>query len=64
MNAFQEFHPTIALRVVFWRAAAYITGLAIRRKTDLDAVLRYAPAVLYGALAYALGWVIGNLLRS
>ena len=64
MNAVQGSPPTVALRVVFWRAAAYLTGLAIRRKTDLDAVLGFAPAVLYGALAYALGWLIGQLLRG
>jgi hypothetical protein len=55
-------HIKSLVQLAFWRSAATITGLAVRKKSLLQRTLMFAPVVIASALAYMLGWFFGELL--
>ena len=64
MDAFRDEHAmVVTAKAAFWRLAACVTGAALERKSTLRSALAWAPALLGGALAFALGRLSGELLR-
>ena len=55
-------HPIDMMKVTFWRLAASMIGIAVRRKDIFERILTYTPFVIAGAVAYMLGRLIGELL--
>ena len=57
-------HPTVPadLQAAFWKTAAALTDLAWRNPSISRPMLRYAPLVLAGAAAFALGRLFGSVL--
>lgn len=50
------------IRCAFWRLAAQLTGMAVRKKMFLKQLLTYIPLALAGAAAYVLGRLAGEIL--
>lgn len=50
------------LRWVFWRIAAGVTGLAVRREAFIRRSLRYLPLLFAAGVAYLLGRVFGQVI--
>jgi hypothetical protein len=64
MDAFRDEHGmVVTAKAAFWHLAACVTGAALERKSTLRSALAWAPALLGGALAFALGRLAGELLR-
>lgn len=56
--------PIAVARTLFWRTAAGLAGVAVERKQVLRRALAWAPALLAGGLAFALGRVVGQIVRG
>lgn len=49
-------------KITFWRIAASLIGVVVRRKNSFELLLTCAPFMVAGAVAYMLGRLIGELL--
>jgi hypothetical protein len=58
-----EHAMVVTTKTAFWHLAACVTGAALERKSTLRSALAWAPVLLGGALAFALGRLAGELLR-
>ena len=50
------------IKVAFWRAATFMTGVAVRNRRTFHRILWVSPIVLAAIAAFLLGKVFGNLL--
>jgi len=55
-------HTIDYMKATFWRIAASLIGIAIRRRKVFDRVMTYTPFAIAGIVAYMLGRLIGELL--
>jgi hypothetical protein len=54
---------TIAtVQLGFWRAAAKLTGIAVRNRSSLHRIVLYTPIALAAVGAYFLGRILAELL--
>jgi hypothetical protein len=51
-----------SVQLGFWRAAAKLTGIAVRNKSGLHRLVLYTPIALAAVAAYFLGRILAELL--
>ncbi len=56
--------PVTVAKTLFWRMAAGLAGVAVERKQFLRRALTWSPAILAGGLAFALGRLVGQIVRA
>jgi hypothetical protein len=54
----------LTIRLIFWRFASFVVQNAILLKPKMGPILPFMPLLGYGSLAYLLGWLVGELIRS
>ena len=58
-----SFSRTIAtVQLGFWRAAAKLTGIAVKNKSSLYRLVLYTPIALAAVVAYLLGRFLAEFL--
>ena len=50
------------IKVAFWRAASFMTGVAVNNRRIFHRILWVSPIVLAAIAAFLLGKVFGSLL--
>lgn len=56
--------PITVAKTHFWRMAAGLAGVAMERRQLLRRALAWGPALLAGGLAFALGRLVGHIVRG
>ncbi|MBN1264425.1 MAG: hypothetical protein JXA25_02955 [Anaerolineales bacterium] len=53
----------IQVQLTFWRMLVVLAEFALENKDTVQVIVRYAPILLWGSVAYILGWAAGGLLQ-
>jgi hypothetical protein len=51
-------------RLTFWRITAFLIDRAVRHKRIIHQVWPYLPLIAYGFAAYAIGLIIGGIVKA
>jgi len=54
----------IQMQLTFWRMMVILAEFALEHRQSVQLVMRFAPVVLWGSVAYLLGWAAGEFLQA
>lgn len=58
-----HFRAILEAKTAFWHLAASLAEVALKQKSTLRRLVAYAPVLVGAAFAFALGRLVGEILR-